>query len=309
MLSITACKNNEEAAAVDKSSPKYGFGEKTSGALSFIERNPNDFVTALGITVPKDTRWSFGDFIPLLDVMDLDGLWITQDGSWEWIDADETTPQRGDIVVYTTTELGGFPSHCSVCVYSYDGSRYMNVDGNYGDEPGGVKRGYSAAEEPNKMWPDSYAVAPGTEVGIGVWRSTVDGYAETLAEASEQMLEEYKAMDQYDWLEAWIPEIVYGAWCYYTVPIAINLVYENEHGIESRTAVGKYTKSDSDDEEDVTEEETTTHPEVRFSHDELNYEGSFNTEYATESSDETTSEDVDSDNYSDDTGDEYSDDY
>ena len=300
---LTACNNNSEeetseTTSIDKSDPKYGFGEKTSGALSFIERHPDDFVTAVGITVPKDPRWSFGDFIPLLDMMDLDGKFVEQDGSWEFIDADETVPQRGDIVVYTTTELGGFPSHCSVCVYGYDGFRYMNIDGNYGDEPGGVKRGYSVYEEPNKMWPDSYMEAPGTEVGIGVWRSTADGYGETLAQASEQMLDEYKAAGQYPWLNEWIPEIVYGSWCYYTIAVAVNLIYENEHGLESRTAVGTIDEDTYFDEIYESDETETTHAELKYSINDLNYEGDFDTSDHSKNDSESTDDitgDIDDD--------------
>lgn len=234
MVSLTGCKddtssnttteadgNGDSAGKKSTSTGKDGFGEKSTGVKSLFETNPDYFNTAMGITVPKDSR---NIFIPLTEVVWLDGNYVCQDGSWEWIDASETTPQRGDIVVYSSTEFNGYPTHCSICVSSYDGNLYMNVDGNYGNEPGGIARGFSEKEMPNKGWPDSYTEAPGTEVGIGVWRSTNKDYADAMAWAAEEMNTEYKTIGQTAFLEKYIPELIYGAWCYYVIVIAVNTV-------------------------------------------------------------------------------------
>ena len=178
-------------------------------------------VTAMGITVPqylKDT------WISLYDCIYFAGPYVTQDGSWEWIDAADTTPKRGDLVVYIAASDPDIASHEAICVKSYDNGVYMNIDGNYGDEPGGLWKGRYDSGVPNKSWPDSYPKYPGTETAIGVYRTKNADDAELMAQAAEAVYDEYNIVGQDTFLKKYMPDFYHGVWCYYLIPIAVNAV-------------------------------------------------------------------------------------
>lgn len=185
--------------------------------------------TALGLTVPSNTR---GTYISLYEVAELGGPSVWQDGSWYWVDASDTTPQRGDIVVYSHQSCYPSSTHAAICVdgYAYNESdgqmKYKCVDGNYGAEPGTVEMGYWD-NSPNKGWTDSFSEAPGVEIAKGVWRS--EAYGELLAEGAEAAYYECCNIGQMAFLEKYIPEGVYGGWCYYLICIAVNKVARGEY--------------------------------------------------------------------------------
>lgn len=181
---------------------------------------PGGTVTALGITVPVDTRRTD---LKMEEVSDFTGH-ISQDGSWEWIDASQTTPQRGDIVVYYNPHEQYYAaSHICVCVTDYNGHVYKAVDGNYGNGDGNVRSGFGPDETPNKGWLDSFQDEKdgyqNQETAMGVWRSAK--YAEQMASAAEAILAEFKAVGQETWLEMYIPESYYGSWCFYLIPAVV----------------------------------------------------------------------------------------
>ena len=177
-------------------------------------------VTAMGITVPVDTRRTD---LHMEEVSEFTGH-LSQDGSWKWIEASQTTPQRGDIVVYYNPHEQYYAaSHVCVCVTDYNGKVYKAVDGNYGDGDGNVRSGFGSGETPNKGWPDSFQDEKdgyqNKETAMGVWRS--EKYAEQMASAAEDVLAEFKSVGQYTWLEMYIPESYYGSWCYYLIPAVV----------------------------------------------------------------------------------------
>ena len=196
------------------------FKEGDSGRLLKGPVDRNGTVTALGITVPADTR---STNLKMEEVANFKGQ-ISQDGSWKWIDASKTTPKRGDIVVYYNPHEQYYSaSHVCVCVTDYNGKVYKAVDGNYGGGDGYVRSGYGAGETPNKGWRDSFQDErdgyQNQETAMGVWRC--EKYAEQMASAAEDVLAEFKSMGQYKWLQTYIPNAYYGGWCYYLIPIVV----------------------------------------------------------------------------------------
>ena len=181
-------------------------------------------VTAMGITVPQNLA-TVG--IDIYDCVFFEGPLVTQDGSWEWIDAEDTTPERGDLVVYYNNE-DSVATHEAICVSGYSDGVYMNIDGNYDEEPGGLWKGRFDTGEPNKSWPDSYPKYPGTEIAKGVWRSKNPENAELMARAAEAVYDEYQRIGQTNFLQKYIPELYYGVWCYYLIPIAVNVVAQKK---------------------------------------------------------------------------------
>lgn len=199
--------------------------ETTTAETQAPTTKPDDYiptVTAMGITVPQDLQ---GTWISLYDCIYFAGPYVTQDGSWEWIEAADTTPKRGDIVVYISeAEESDLASHEAICVKTYEDGVYMNIDGNYGDEPGGLWKGRYDTGVPNKQWPDSYPKYPGTEKAIGVYRCKNSDDAEMMAVAAEALYEEYQILGQDKFLEKYMPGFYYGVWCYYLIPMAVNAV-------------------------------------------------------------------------------------
>ena len=218
-VSFSACGKEEPETEETQTTTRYVEPETTTKDENYIPT-----VTAMGITVPQNLA-TVG--IDIYDCIFFEGPLITQDGSWEWIDAEDTTPKRGDLVVYYSTE-DYVATHEAICVKSYEDGVYMNVDGNYDEEPGGLWKGRFDTGEPNKSWPDSYPKYPGTEIGKGVWRSTNPDYAESMALAAEAVYEEYQTIGQENFLKKYIPDLYYGVWCYYLIPIAVNTVAQKK---------------------------------------------------------------------------------
>ena len=199
---------------------KWYYFNEGDGRLLKGPVDRNGTVTALGITVPADTR---STNLKMEEVANFKGQ-ISQDGSWKWIDASKTTPKRGDIVVYYNPHEQYYSaSHVCVCVTDYNGKVYKAVDGNYGGGDGYVRSGYGAGETPNKGWRDSFQDErdgyQNQETAMGVWRC--EKYAEQMASAAEDVLAEFKSMGQYKWLQTYIPNAYYGGWCYYLIPIVV----------------------------------------------------------------------------------------
>lgn len=209
--------------------------EETTTERVTKDENYIPTVTALGITVPQNLGKTN---IDIYDCVFFEGPLITQDGRWEWIDAEDTTPQRGDLVVYYNNE-DYVATHEAICVKSYEDGVYMNVDGNYDEEPGGIWKGRFDTGVPNKSWPDSYPKYPGTEIGKGVWRCKDPEDAEAMALAAEAVYEEYNTIGQENFLKKYIPELYYGVWCYYLIPIAINTVASHKVDIPEKTTPGE----------------------------------------------------------------------
>ncbi len=222
---VTEPSTEETSQAENPEEPETTGGRNPDGNELFEDGT----TTALGLSVPNNTR---GTYFSLYEVANLNGDYVWQDGSWMWIDASETAPERGDIVVYTSQSMGGGQTHVAICVSGYSWSetdgcvKYKCVDGNYGPEPGTVVMGFSYYNTPNKGWTDSFTEAPGVEIGLGVWRSE---YGELLAEGAEAAYYECQEIGQTAFLEKYIPEGVYGGWCYYMVPIAVNKVARGEY--------------------------------------------------------------------------------
>lgn len=214
---LSACGKKEEETTVPETV------EVTTTVPETTEEEteePVPSVTAMGITCPQNLA-TIG--IDIYDCVFFEGPLVTQDGTWEWYDANETTPQRGDLIVYYNNE-DYVATHEAICVLGYNDGVYMNIDGNYGEEPGGLWKGRYDSGTPNKSWPDSYPTYSGTEIAKGIWRSINPANAELMALAAEAVYEEYQKIGQTNFLNKYIPELYYGVWCYYLIPIAVNAV-------------------------------------------------------------------------------------